>query len=120
MDEMNKITLEAVNEQENAHLKEEQTIQHLANILAYLRYRNASVNEESMGVIIESVNTEGEDWFYVVRDPKVIDEDFEDPKMITYWCYDDEISGEKVSPEDAARECGALSRIISTGNRPTK
>lgn len=120
MDEMINITLEAVNEQENAHLKEEQTIEHLTNILTYLRYRNASVNEESMGVIIESVNTEGEDWFYIVRDPKVIDEDFEDPKMITYWCYDDEISGEKVSPEDAARGMWDFIKDYFNGEQPDK
>ena len=102
MDEMINITLEAVNEQENAHLKEEQTIEHLTNILAYLRYRNASVNEESMGVIIESVNTEGEDWFYFVYDANQKDEEG-DPVMITYWCYQDEISGDIDSPEVCAR-----------------
>lgn len=119
MDEMINITPERVNEQENAHLKEEQTIEHLTNILTYLRYRNDCVKEESLGLIIGSLNTEGEDWFYVAYDLNVKDEEG-DHKMITYWCYDDEISGEKVSPEDAARGMWGFIKKYFNGEQPDK
>ena len=96
------IDLKPISEGEIARLKKEQEIQHLTNILKYLRYKSASVKDTGMGVIIESINTEGKDWFYYVADINKKDE-YGDPEMITYWCYDDEISGEVDEPEVCAR-----------------
>lgn len=96
------IDLKPISDGEIALLKKEQEIQHLANILKYLRYKSASVKDTGMGVIIESINTEGKDWFYYVADINKKDE-YGDPEMITYWCYDDEISGEIDEPEVCAR-----------------
>ena len=90
------INLNPISEEEIAHLKNEQDIQHLTNILKYLRYKSASVKDTGMGVIIESINTEGQDWFYYIADANT-------EEMITYWCYDDEISGEVDEPEVCAR-----------------
>lgn len=96
------ISIEPLDEKEIVRLKKEQEIQHFTNILKYLRYKSASVKDTGMGVIIESINTEGKDWFYYVADINKKDEDG-DPEMITYWCYDDEISGEVDEPEVCAR-----------------
>lgn len=96
------ISIEPIDEKEIAHLKKEQEIQHFTNILKYLRYKSASVKDTGMGVIVESINTEGQDWFYYVADINKKDEDG-DYVMITYWCYDDEISGEVDEPEVCAR-----------------
>jgi hypothetical protein len=96
------ISIEPLDEKEIARLKKEQELQHFTNILKYLRYKSASVKDTGMGVIIESINTEGKDWFYYVADINKKDEDG-DPEMITYWCYDDEISGEVDEPEVCAR-----------------
>lgn len=96
------IDLKPISEEEIIHLKKEQELQHFTNILKYLRYKSASVKDAGLGVIIESINTEGEDWFYYVADINKKDESG-DPEMITYWCYDDEISGEVDEPEVCAR-----------------
>lgn len=96
------ISIEPMDEKEIARLKKEQELQHFTNILKYLRYKSASVKDTGMGVIIESINTEGKDWFYYVADINKKDEDG-DPEMITYWCYDDEITGEVDEPEVCAR-----------------
>lgn len=96
------ISIEPMDEKEIARLKKEQEIQHFTNILKYLRYKSASVKDTGMGVIIESINTEGKDWFYYVADINKKDENG-DPEMITYWCYDDEITGEVDEPEVCAR-----------------
>lgn len=90
------ISIEKMDEKEIARLKKEQELQHFTNILKYLRYKSASVKDTGMGVIIESINTEGKDWFYYVADANT-------EEMITYWCYDDEISGEVDEPEVCAR-----------------
>lgn len=90
------ISIEPIDEKEIARLKKEQEIQHLTNILKYLRHKSASVKDTGMGVIISSVNTEGQDWFYHIADANT-------EEMITYWCYDDEITGEVDEPEVCAR-----------------
>lgn len=94
--------LEPLSEEEIARLKREQVIQHFTNILKYLRYKSASATDTGLGVIVESINTEGKDWFYYVADINKKDEDG-NPEMITYWCYDDEITGEVDEPEVCAR-----------------
>ena len=90
------ISIEKMDEQEIARLKKEQDIQHFTNILRYLRYKSASVKDTGLGVIISSINTEGTDWFYYIADIK-------NEEMITYWCYNDEITGEVDEPVVCAR-----------------
>ena len=94
------IDLKPISEGEIAHLKKEQEIQHLTNILKYLRYRIASVEDTGRGVIICSYNIDG-DWFYSIADINKKDE-YGDTEIITYWCYDDEISGEVDEPDICA------------------
>ena len=96
------ISIEPMDEKEIAQLKKEQEIQHFTNILKYLRYKSDSVKDTGMGVIIESVNTEGKDWFYYVSDINKKDE-YGNQEIITYWCYNDEITGEVDEPEVCAR-----------------
>ena len=90
------ITLEPVSEAEIANLKREQDIEHLKNILSYVRYRvDREVTLTDWGVKVYSINPDG-DWFYYV-------ETLDTEDMVTYWCYDDSISKEIDSPEVAAR-----------------
>ena len=93
------VNLEPIREKELAHMKEEQELQHLANICRYLAYTDKAVLDETMGVVISSINTEGDDWFYYVEDSKT-------EEMVTYWCYCDEISGDKTSLRYVQEVCG--------------
>ena len=92
----NCISLEPMSEAEIAILKREQDIEHLKNILSYVRYDlDREVTLTDWGVKVFSINPDG-DWFYYV-------ETLDTEDMVTYWCYDDSISKEIDSPEVAAR-----------------